>query len=197
MLLTLKLFHLHNTNLLTTPTAAAPAPLSQSPSPTDDTDRRLIHPNATRVISQRAGVLSQPINSPRSRPSSSTSSPPPSRRRRLNETESPKYSLQSVPGNALDVYTTVMDKVNDTSNSVRQILKDQKISEKTFYRKKKIAELMILDIEKFDTVVKQMVREEKMDRLNQQMLSDKCGTILKTADFLLLKRNAIASGQLI
>ena len=56
---------------------------------------------------------------------------------------------------------------------------------------------MILDMERFDAVVKQMVKEEKSERLNQQMLSDKCGTVLKTTEFMLKKRQAIASGELI
>ena len=35
---------------------------------------------------------------------------------------------------------------------------------------------MILDMNQFYQLVKQIMKEEKASRLNQQMLSDRCGT---------------------
>ena len=64
-------------------------------------------------------------------------------------------------------------------------------------RKRKIAELMILDVTRFDTLIQQILKEENVDRLNHQILSDRCGTILKSADYTQKRRLAIASGQLI
>ncbi len=72
-----------------------------------------------------------------------------------------------------------------------------KISVKTFNKKENIAELVILDLDQFNSLVARMIKEEKTERLNQQMLSDRCGTILKTADYEKMKRNAVASGKLI
>ena len=56
---------------------------------------------------------------------------------------------------------------------------------------------MILDMPKFDDVVSTMVREENTNRIHQQMLADKCGTVLKRRELLSKRRDAIASGLLI
>ena len=87
--------------------------------------------------------LVRPVVTP-TRPYSS-SSPPPSRRR-LNTDE--PYSRSSVAGEALSSYNSVhRDFANrpDTSISLSKFLKQKRIPERSFYRKKKIAELIILD----------------------------------------------------
>ena len=52
---------------------------------------------------------------------------------------------------------------------------------------------------RFELLVKQLLRlkEENSDRLNQQILSNRCGTILKSADYIQKRRLAVASGELI
>ena len=84
-----------------------------------------------------------------------------------------------------------------TSISLSKFLKQKRIPERSFYRKKKIAELIILDRPRFDSLIKQILKEERTDRINQQILSDRCGTILKQSDFLEKKRLAIAAGKIL
>ena len=89
-------------------------------------------------------------------PLCSSSSPPPSRRR-LNTDET--YSRSSVAGEALSSYNRVhRDFANrpDTSISLSKFLKQKRIPERSFYRKKKIAELIILDRPRFDSLIKQI-----------------------------------------
>ena len=84
-----------------------------------------------------------------------------------------------------------------TTVSLSKFLKQKRIPGRTFYRNKKIAELMILDMERFNSLVKQIFKDEKTDTLNQQILSDRCGTVLKTSDYNEKKRLAKAAGQII
>ena len=107
----------------------------------------------------------------------------------------------TVAGEALSSYNRVhRDFGNrpDTSISLSKFLKQKRIPERSFYRKKKIAELIILDRPRFDSLIKQILKEERTDRINQQILSDRCGTIiLKQGDFLEKKRLAIAAGKIL
>ena len=119
-------------------------------------------------------------------------------RRCLNTDET--YSRSSVAGEALSSYNRVhRDFANrpDTSISLSKFLKQKRIPERSFYRKKKIAELIILDRPRFDSLIKQILKEERTDRINQQILSDRCGAILKQSDFLEKKRLAIAAGKIL
>ena len=189
--LNISLCSLHRTTLLATPTRKRSRPLS--PSPTNDPT---ILPGATQAVipSRRGGAT--PPDTDNARPSSS-SSPPPSRRR-LNTDET--YSRSSVAGEALSSYNSVhRDFANrpDTSISLSKFLKQKRIPERSFYRKKKIAELIILDRPRFDSLIKQILKEERTDRINQQILSDRCGAIFKQSDFLEKKRLAIAAGKIL
>ena len=42
---------------------------------------------------------------------------------------------------------------------------------------------MILDMARFDSLVKHILTGVNTDKLNQQILSDWCGTVLKTNDY--------------
>lgn len=199
--LNISLCSLHRTTLLATPTRKRSRPLSPSPTNVPTT-----LPGATQAVipSRRGGATPPDTDNARlvrsvvtpTRPSSS-SSPPPSRRR-LNTDET--YSRSSVAGEALSSYNRVhRDFANrpDTSISLSKFLKQKRIPERSFYRKKKIAELIILDRPRFDSLIKQILKEERTDRINQQILSDRCGTILKQSDFLEKKRLAIAAGKIL
>ena len=89
-----------------------------------------------------------------------------------------------------------MDRRNP--RSVHQVLKDERISERTYHRKRNIAELMIVNRREFDDLVETMLRETGAhDRLNQQALSDRCQVLLKRSDIRAERRRALAAGQLI
>ena len=111
-----------------------------------------------------------PASSPSGLPSASrsSSSPPPERRWRLDaevdaDATPTIYSRGSVPGEALEVYTTTLIKFlrrKDHKLSLAKFLKVEKIPESSFYRKRRIAELMILDSSRFDHLVKQLTRTQ-------------------------------------
>jgi hypothetical protein len=84
-----------------------------------------------------------------------------------------------------------------TTISFSKFLKQKRIPERSSYRKKKIAELVILDRPRFDSLVKQILKEEWTDRINRQILSDRCGTILTQSDYLEKKRLALAAGKIL
>ena len=206
--LNISLCSLHRTSLLATPTRKRSRPTTRAPlSPSPSNDPTIL-PGATLAVipSRRGGAtppdtdnarLVRPVSTP-TRPSSS-SSPPPSRRR-LNTATDDTYSRSSVAGEALSSYNRVhRDFTNrpDTSISLSKFLKQKRIPERSFYRKKKIAELLILDQPRFDSLIKQILKEERSDRINQQILSDRCGTILKQSDYLEKKRLAIAAGKIL
>jgi hypothetical protein len=49
----------------------------------------------------------------------------------------------------------------------------------------------------FYSLIKQILKEERTDRINKQILSHRCGTILKHSDFLEKKRLAIAAEKIL
>ena len=168
-------------------------------------------PTKTRTSAQPASsplhASSQHVSSPTglSSASRSSSSPPPSRRRRLDaevdaDSTPTIYSRGSVPGEALEVYTTTLIKFlgrKDHKLSLAKFLKVEKIPESSFYRKRRIAELMILDPSRFDTLVKNLTRTQKSDKINQQVLSDRCAEILRSDSYTRKRRMAIAAGELL
>ena len=165
------------------------------------TNSPTILPGATQAVvrSRRAtppdtdnARLVRPVVTP-----TRSSSPPPSRRR-LDTDDT--YSRSSVAGEALSSYNRVHRDFADrpdTSISLSKFLKQKRIPERSFYRKKKIAELMILDRPRFDALIKKILKEERTNKINQQILSDRCGTILKQSDFSEKKRLAIAAGKIL
>ena len=126
--------------------------------------------------------------------------PPAVRRQCGGSTAAVRRQYGGSAGEALSSYNRVhRDFANrpDTSISLSKFLKQKRIPERSFYRKKKIAELLILDRPRFQSLIKQILKEERTDRINQQILSDRCGTILKQSDFLEKKRLAIAAGKIL
>ena len=204
--LNISLCSLHQTSLLATPTRKRSRPVTRPPLSPSPTNSPTILPGATQAVvrSRRGGAtppdtdnarLVRPVVTP-TRPSPS-SSPPPSRRR-LDTDDT--YSRSSVAGEALSSYNRVHRDFADrpdTSISLSKFLKQKRIPERSFYRKKKIAELMILDRPRFDALIKQILKEERTNKINQQILSDRCGTILKQSDFSEKKRLAIAAGKIL
>ena len=209
--LNLVLCSLHEASLLAPPTRrrAKPTP-NLSPSP-EGAEPAVLH-RATRALipSRRGGAtppspdnhrIARPLgNATPHRPRSTT--PPPSRRRRLDSdsNDGPRYGRSSVAGEALDTYRTVLIGFSsrpDTTVSLSKFLKQKNIPQRSFYRKKKIAELAILDPDRFDNLIRQILREEKTKKINQQILSDRCGTILKQNDYREKIRLAIASGKIL
>ena len=72
---------------------------------------------------------------------------------------------------------------------------DLKISERMWGRKQKIAELMLLDEDRFQRVL--LESTEPGVRLNQQVLSNNCRKVLNSAEFKQKRSRAIAAGKLI
>ena len=204
--LNLKLCSLHQSSLLASPTRrrsqpAARRPLSLSPV---GAGSPVLHRATQALVPSRRGGATPPDADNRriTRPVNRSTSSPPTSRRRLN-TDPPSssgYTSSSVPGEALDYYGRIRTEFlgrPDPSITFNAFLKENKIAPKSWYRKRKIAELMILDMDRFDSLVKQILKEQRTDRINQQTLSDRCGTILNSADYLQKRKRAVASGELI
>ena len=95
----------------------------------------------------------------------------------------------------MDVKDAVLDSRNPSTTA--DVLRRKKVSERTYRRKQKITELMLLDGAKFDNIVQQMAREFLGQRLNQQILSDRCRAVLGRADMRSKRDDALNRGTLI
>lgn len=209
----IKLCQLHTTNVRATPVnsryqrAPTRRSLSLSTSPP-------IHPRATRYMSaDRLGGAPAPtsrrhvISHRRSSSDSPQRSPTTNQRRRLDTSDSPPPRLPTIdtrtrsdiPQNALNTYKGIQKLVRDRRNptTVRRALSTKKISERTWSRRRQIAELMILDRTKFDQVLAAVIRDGATDRLNQQTLSEECRKMLKRVEYNAKRREALAAGVLI
>ena len=81
--------------------------------------------------------------------------------------------------------------------TIKEALSSLKISERTWRRKQKIAELMILDRSRFDEIAARLMRDGGAARLNQTTLSDRCTQELKKSDMAQKRREAILSGAIV
>jgi hypothetical protein len=76
-------------------------------------------------------------------------------------------------------------------------VKSEKISMRTWHRKRPIAELQILDPAKFEEVLARCLMGEKKTRLDQEFLGKCCTQVLETPAMISNRRNAIAAGRII
>ena len=99
----------------------------------------------------------------------------------------------------LTIYHQVKNKVQDRRfpRTVKEVLSAVNISERTWRRKQKIAELMILDRSRFDEIASRMVRDAGGSRINQATLSDRCHQELWKSDIAQKRREAILSGDIV
>ena len=82
--------------------------------------------------------------------------------------------------------------------TVKEALSTLKVADRTFRRKRKIAELMILDRSRFDQVVAKQIRDFGGSvRLSQDTLADRCTVELQKPDMIAKRRDAILSGDII
>ena len=72
-----------------------------------------------------------------------------------------------------------------------------KVANRTWRRKQKIAELVILDRSRFDEVVAGLMGDDQALRLNQESLFERCKAELKKPALVRKKRDAILSGDII
>ena len=81
--------------------------------------------------------------------------------------------------------------------TVKDALTHLKVAERTWRRKQKIAELMILDRSRFNLVVSRMIWETGVTHLNQTKLTDRCSVELKKPELMQKRREGILSGDIV
>ena len=207
MLLKLELCSLHRAGIFST--ADTPAPQSQSDhsrpalSPSPPNSSPAVNPHADRIPSRGTdGAASHPLHgtpassrrrsrSPLRRPLQASRSPP-------SRAHAP-FSRTALPESCITIYHQVKDKVQDRRfpRTVKEALAALNISERTWRRKQKIAELMILDRSRFDEIASRMVRDAGGSRINQATLSDRCHQELRKSDIAQKRREAILSGDIV
>ena len=175
MVLKLELCALHKTGIFAVTDQTSPDPQTQGDrprpalSPTPPNASPPVNPNADRVLSRGTdGAASHPAQrtprrsrSPVRRPHAASPS------RALAP-----FSRTSLPESCLAVYNEVKTKVQDRRfpRTIKEALSSLKISERTWRRKQKIAELMILDRSRFDEIAARLMRDGGAARLNQTTL---------------------------
>ena len=109
------------------------------------------------------------------------------------------YSRTALPESCLTLYNKVKTAVQDRRypRTVKDALTHLKVAERTWRRKQKIAELMILDRSRFDQVVSRMIRETGVSRLNQTTLTDRCSVEMKKPELMQKRREGILSGDIV
>ena len=135
-----------------------------------------------RLSSKLPGLLRRPIPS---------TSPPTNRGRR---------TTTNLPADCLSTYKRVLRKYHDPQNrrkKIEEIYATEKISRRTWHRKRPIAELQILDSSQFDELLRKHLTETTEDRLNQEVFGSACSKILKRPAMIAKRRRAVAAGQLI
>ena len=164
MVLKLELCALHKTGIFAVTDQTSPDPQTQGDrprpalSPTPPNASPPVNPNADRVLSRGTdGAASHPVQrtprrsrSPVRRPHAASPS------RALAP-----FSRTSLPESCLAVYNEVKTKVQDRRfpRTIKEALSSLKISERTWRRKQKIAELMILDRSRFDEIAARLMRD--------------------------------------
>ena len=191
---------LHRTGIFSTTDTPSPAPRSQSDhsrpalSPSPPNSSPPVNPHADRIPSRGTdGSASHPLHgtpaSSRRRSRSPLRRPLPASRSPPSRAHAP-FSRTTLPESCLTIYHQVKNKVQDR-RTVKEALSALNISERTWRRKQKIAELMILDRSRFDEIASRMVRDAGGSRLNQATLSDRCHQELRKSDIAQKRREAI------
>jgi len=80
---------------------------------------------------------------------------------------------------------------------IKEINATEKISRRTWHRKRPIAELQILDSSQFDELLRKHLTDTTEDRLNQEVFGSACCKILKRPAMIAKRRRAVAAGLLI
>ena len=108
-------------------------------------------------------------------------------------------SGQGLPDACLALYNRAKSLVLDRHypRTVKEATATLNVSERTWRRKQKIAELMILDRSRFNEIVARLLRDTGSSSLNQATLSDRCAMELKKPQMMQKRREAILSGELI
>ena len=109
------------------------------------------------------------------------------------------YSRTSLPDSCLSLYEQMREAVLDRRHprTVKDACTFLKVASRTWRRKQKIAELMILDRSRFDEVVAGLMGDDQALRMNQESLFERCKAELKKPALVRKKRDAILSGDII
>jgi len=141
------------------------------------------------------------LNSPRSSSPTRSRSP---LRRPIPSTSPPtnrgRRTTSNLPADCLSTYKRVLRKYHDPQNrrkKIEEIYATEKISRRTWHRKRPIAELQILDASQFDELLRKHLTDTTEDRLNQEVFGSACSKILKRPAMIAKRRRAVAAGQLI
>ena len=157
-------------------------------------------PAALRNVVSVPVTRTSPTRSRSRSPSSrSPSSPAPSTSRsRVMTSRNPSRLRSRVPAAALDLYMDVKRLVLHRSggHSVPEACKTLKISERTLARKAHIAELMILDNDKFESVLGTVISKSQGRKFSQEKLCQACDDVLQQPEYRRKRRAAVASGEL-
>ena len=217
MVIKLNLCSLHQNGIFATTQPATPqtrqSPRVLSPTPPDAT--RPTNPHANRTLARGPGAaVSQPLQNTPNRAATSASPLRPSPARSSHRSRSPlrrplpssplsraraPYSRTALPESCLTLYNKVKTAVQDRRypRTVKDALAHHKVPERTWRRKQKIAELMILDRSRFDQVVARLIRETGVSRINQTTLTDRCSVEMKKPELIQKRREAILSGDIV
>ena len=208
MVIKLDLCSLHQNGIFaaTSPQTRQNPPLS----PTPPNALPSLNPNSDRTLSRGTGpALSQPrrtpnpptsqrSRSPLHRPPASTPRRSRSPLRRPLPASPPRrghapYSRTSRPDSCLALYGQMREAALDRRHprTVKEAYTFLKVANRTWRRKQKIAELMILDRSRFDEVVAGLMGDY------QQSLFERCKAELKKPALVRKKRDAILSGDII
>lgn len=111
-------------------------------------------------------------------------------------------STCNLPADALSTYKRVRRLCLDPTNrrkKIADILATESISRRTWHRKRPIAELQILDPALFNKLLDKALSNPDMNkrRLNQEVLSSECSTVLARPVMIAKKRRAVAAGKLL
>ena len=159
---------------------------SSSPPVTTSTPRQSRSPTQNPPRSSSLARSRSPLRRP-----SPSISPPTSRGRR---------TTTNLPADSLATYKRILRKYHDPQNrrkKIDEIYATEKISRRTWHRKRPIAELQILDATQFDELLRKHLADTTESRLNQEVFSNACNQILKRPAMLAKKRRAVAAGKLI
>ena len=97
------------------------------------------------------------------------------------------------------MYNTILTTVQDQRNphTLKAALKKHKLSERSFRRRNLIAELHIVDEQRLQTILQNLVRKSKSTRVGMERLNILCGMALQEDGLAEDRRAAVADGRLI
>ena len=183
----------HENNIFSSPVAAQRWSPSPTTIPTLSTATRRPAPSSSRAASIPVNS-SDPSSTSQSspQPSTSQSSPPPCPAQPSTPTCTNRYRARrkaSIPEDALLCYNNVLRNLHG-GKTITDAVKKSNTSWRVWERKRYIAELMILDRPKFDSLL-------AGGSVTQQKLSDDCKAVLARSDYTKKRRDGRLNGSLV